>query len=269
MIERFFSRSRQIALRLLLCASVIGIILPLPGCSSESDDEWDFSESGAPRPKASDLEEEEIGTEPTMLPPGKNLASALGADGPPGGIPLGIGLRADEQRDAIEKKDIYWKLAYLKNAVSIGQTPYGMAQNLAELRARNQNTLEDEKRALIDEILDHLQAGLDADDKAKEWKESGIDSAAVPWGLGRIALENRLSGQDGLLDLSSRRNNAFGSEAVRREILDYETAHHAPPEQVKRDAWRQATLKIERLGEMLDLLGREPPENAPDRALSR
>lgn len=186
----------------------------------------------------------------------QSLEDALGVSGPIGGPDGDVLAQHNAGRDYERKCDIYWKLNWVKKQIDAGRVPSELPNALRDIAMETKPTDSDDKKPLIGTILQDLQSGLDAHRAGDALRQHGVDPSSVAWGIGRISLESKLSGVPGSAVPASGM-----SKDARQQILSYEEQFHASPISVKRESFGRASHNIERLGNMLGMLGRE--ENTP------
>ena len=154
---------------------------------------------------------------------------------------------AGSPKDVAAKADIYWAFAHLEGDLRNGISRPDMKQWLAELEMKSTELVDDDKAALIREILHLLEAGFDAETKSIRFRNIGVQTASVPWELGRTRLSEKLSA-------TPVRSDKASPETVRHEIMTFASTYHSSPERVQSSSYSSAIEKIDELGSKLDML---------------
>lgn len=160
--------------------------------------------------------------------------------------------------DYIMKSDIYWKMNWIKKQIDSMIVPPQLDQKVAKLREQIGKSLEDDKKPLMLEICDLLERGLDAHRMISEMKRYGVDArqkakleADLTFSPG--AVSDPFSMDPAEIGTSSRRRK------TERSAEKWSSTHGESPEIAKRNAFNEASLKIDQLAQMLGLNAR--PEN--------
>jgi hypothetical protein len=229
-------------------------MLLLPGCANqgfgqESDGSFtvaDVMEQGEPiESTESDVPFGEVDPDEEPDPVALGIAAEGDPDDP-------LSASSIQQRDSVEKADIYWKLNYLKEAVASGDVPPDMELQLEEIRTRIEATEDDETKGDLLEAANLFRAGLDAHRLDEKLRSAGGSRS--------------LSGATASLRPGYKRPPAKPKLSVARsKLLDGELEaftrqHHAKPSFVKTLSFSQAGLKTTAIAEKLDL--RDPDDKA-------
>lgn len=165
---------------------------------------------------------------------------------------------AAEQRDSVEKADIFWKLNWLKESVRSGVTPPDMDTELADIEARIEATADDEIKTDLRGVAQTFRTGLEAYQLEAKLRAAGKAGAA----RGRT--------MPNLLALSTERSpsparrpekfslNRYSDERLEAELTAFRKKHHSSPSIVKTLAFSEAAEKTAALQEKMQL--KDPEE---------
>src|SRR5579862_7019999 len=159
-------------------------LLLLAGCSLNSDRQKNFPLSEAPQKEVAAQDAAD--------------SSSAGDDADSSDLEDTDTEVTDADEDKQAKEDLYWKLDYLKQVSVTGLLPDDFGATVKDIKFQVDATADDEKKQMIEEIVDHFQDAAEADALLRQIKLAGFSVTKIPWGIGNMTMEERFKNDPGI-----------------------------------------------------------------------